>query len=87
MLNRLAIWLIRGYQRGASPLLGANCRFEPSCSQYGVEAFQRHNILRAGALTGWRILRCNPFNDGGLDPVAPAGELAEAPLRPRGPQP
>jgi hypothetical protein len=49
------------------------CRFHPSCSAYGLEAFQTHPFHRALVLTVWRIMRCNPFNAGGYDPVPPRG--------------
>jgi hypothetical protein len=45
------------------------CRFTPSCSQYGVEAFTKYGVIRGGLMTSWRILRCNPWNKGGYDPV------------------
>jgi uncharacterized protein len=45
------------------------CRFYPSCSQYGYEAVERYGILKGGVLSLWRILRCNPWNRGGHDPV------------------
>ncbi|HKZ50259.1 MAG TPA: membrane protein insertion efficiency factor YidD [Dehalococcoidia bacterium] len=60
---------IRSYQRGISPCLRPACRFQPSCSHYGWEAINRYGIAKGGALTIWRLLRCNPFNDGGYDPV------------------
>lgn len=66
---RLALLLIRGYQRLLSPLLPPSCRFVPSCSQYGYEAVAKYGIIRGGALGAWRILRCNPFGRGGYDPV------------------
>nr|WP_220795067.1 membrane protein insertion efficiency factor YidD [Gluconacetobacter sacchari] len=60
---------IRVYQRLVSPFLGTNCRFVPSCSNYAQEAFRRHGPLRGAFLACWRILRCNPWNTGGYDPV------------------
>ncbi len=72
---RLLIGALRGYQTWLSPLfaaLGARCRFEPSCSQYAVDAVQARGPLRGLALAVWRLLRCNPFNAGGYDPVATA---------------
>lgn len=45
------------------------CRFYPTCSQYGVEAIEKHGIIKGGFMTCWRILRCNPWNKGGNDPV------------------
>jgi putative membrane protein insertion efficiency factor len=62
-------FLIRAYQLGISPLLGAHCRFYPSCSQYALEAVSRHGSLRGGWLALRRLARCHPFNEGGYDPV------------------
>lgn len=62
------IAMVRLYQMVLSPLLGKNCRFEPSCSQYFILAVRKHGAVR-GALQGaWRIVRCNPFCRGGYDP-------------------
>jgi putative membrane protein insertion efficiency factor len=65
----LLLKLIRGYQRGISPALPPSCRFQPTCSEYGFEAIYRYGAIRGGLLTGWRLMRCNPFNRGGYDPV------------------
>lgn len=62
---------VRAYQRYLSPLLGPHCRYAPSCSQYAVEALERHGAARGLALAAWRILRCHPFAQGGYDPVPP----------------
>lgn len=67
--NAIPIALIRFYQFALSPYLGGSCRFHPSCSNYGLEAFKTHNFFTALGLTIWRILRCNPFVKGGYDPV------------------
>jgi putative membrane protein insertion efficiency factor len=64
---------IRGYQLAISPLLPPTCRFHPSCSAYAVGAIQTHGALKGFALGSWRLLRCNPWNDGGLDPVPAKG--------------
>lgn len=61
--------LIRAYRRTISPLYGQVCSFYPSCSAYGLEAVTVHGVLRGVPMTGWRILRCNPFTGGGVDPV------------------
>jgi putative membrane protein insertion efficiency factor len=68
-MRRVALWCIRGYQRVVSPLLPPSCRFVPSCSEYGYQAIEKYGIIRGGAMTVWRILRCNPFGKGGYDPV------------------
>jgi uncharacterized protein len=61
--------LIRAYQLGISPLLGARCRFYPSCSQYALEAVSTHGSLRGSWLALRRLARCHPFDAGGYDPV------------------
>ncbi|NHT16426.1 membrane protein insertion efficiency factor YidD [Cellulomonas sp. IC4_254] len=71
--RRLLVLLIRGYQRFLSPLTPPTCRFYPSCSAYAVIALERHGVIRGTRLAVWRILRCNPWNPGGVDDVPPAG--------------
>ena len=60
---------IRGYQLAVSPLLGPACRFEPNCSQYAIEAIDRHGLARGSWLAVRRIARCHPFGSHGFDPV------------------
>jgi len=67
--NLLFIGLIWLYKRLISPLLPRTCRFYPSCSQYGLEAFRKYGFFKALWLTVWRVMRCNPFNKGGYDPL------------------
>lgn len=70
-------FFIRVYQKTLSPDHGplksihpyGFCRFYPSCSQYSLEAIEKYGVLRGGAMSVWRILRCNPWNKGGNDPV------------------
>lgn len=69
MLRRFFIFLIRLYQKFLSPFLGAQCRYTPTCSQYAVEALQKHGALRGGWLAFKRILSCNPWGGHGHDPV------------------
>ena len=62
--------MIRGYQASLSKTLPPNtCRFYPSCSHYGYQAIYKYGALKGGVMTVWRVLRCNPFNPGGYDPV------------------
>lgn len=68
-MNRIAIFLIRIYQRGISPLLGPSCRFYPSCSHYAIEALQRFGLIKGSYLAIRRLLKCHPFHEGGIDPV------------------
>jgi putative membrane protein insertion efficiency factor len=62
---------IRAYQLLVSPLLGPRCRFYPSCSSYALEAIRTRGPLTGTWLAGRRLLRCHPWNPGGLDPVPP----------------
>ena len=65
-----ALGMIRLYQMTFSRALPADtCRFYPTCSHYGYQAIYRFGVLRGGWLATWRVLRCNPFNSGGFDPV------------------
>jgi len=68
-MNKLFINLIRFYQRFISPMLGSSCRFYPTCSQYALEAFQEYGAIKAFYLTIKRLLRCQPFCKGGVDPL------------------
>jgi len=68
-MKQLAIKILRGYKRLISPMLPAACRYVPTCSDYSIEAVERFGIFRGGAMTMWRVLRCNPFGKGGVDPV------------------
>ena len=61
---------IRFYQRFISPLLPRRCKYHPTCSAYAVQAIESYGILRGSVLAAWRLLRCNPFSDGGYDPVS-----------------
>ena len=68
MISKFLIACVRFYQKWISPCLPDMCRFEPSCSQYFIEAVQKYGPLK-GTLKGiLRILRCNPWNPGGYDP-------------------
>jgi putative membrane protein insertion efficiency factor len=66
---RLLLLAVEAYRVLLSPLLGGHCRFWPSCSAYAEEAIRRHGARRGLALTGARLLRCQPFHCGGVDPV------------------
>jgi len=68
-MRGIAAFLIRGYQYTLSPLLGARCRFHPSCSNYTLEAVQRYGTLRGSWLGVRRLARCHPWHPGGFDPV------------------
>jgi uncharacterized protein len=70
-LPRIALLaLVRLYQMTVSKGLPPNtCRFYPSCSHYGYQAVYKHGVFKGSAMATWRVLRCNPFNPGGYDPV------------------
>ena len=68
-LKKILIAMIRGYQKYISPAFPRHCRFEPTCSQYAIEAIQKHGLWKGTGLAAWRILRCNPFCKSGYDTV------------------
>jgi len=70
-MRKVIQWLIRGYQRALSPLLGSRCRFYPSCSQYALEALETHGLIHGLWLSARRLARCHPLNPGGFDAVPP----------------
>ena len=72
-MSTLLVLLVRLYQWTLRPFIGAQCRFEPSCSEYAVSALQAHGSLRGTVLAAGRVLRCNPWNPGGFDPVPAPG--------------
>lgn len=70
IIKKGMISLIRFYQKFISPMKGhASCRFIPTCSQYAIEAIEKHGPVKGGFLAAKRILRCNPFSKGGYDPI------------------
>lgn len=73
LLSQVLILVIIGYQRLISPLTPPSCRFYPCCSSYGLQSIRIHGAVKGVALTGWRLVRCNPWNPGGLDPVPARG--------------
>jgi putative membrane protein insertion efficiency factor len=68
-MKRSALALISLYQRQISGGLPPACRFQPTCSHYAYGAVEQYGAVRGGLLAAWRLLRCNPLNDGGFDPV------------------
>lgn len=67
---------VRAYQLTVRPVIGAHCRFEPSCSHYAIEALHTHGAARGSLLAARRVLRCNPWTPGGYDPVPPLAQAA-----------
>jgi putative membrane protein insertion efficiency factor len=68
-MGKIMIALVRGYQLLISPLMGNNCRFQPTCSHYMIESISRFGMIRGTWLGLRRISRCHPWHEGGLDPV------------------
>lgn len=68
-MKTVLIALVRFYRYAISPMLGRNCRFHPTCSEYAIEAIERYGALRGGWMAAKRVGRCHPFNPGGYDPV------------------
>lgn len=68
-MKRLTLGLLRFYKLAVSPYLPSRCRFQPTCSDYTAEAVHKHGVLKGLWLGGKRLLRCNPFFQGGYDPV------------------
>lgn len=68
-MKYLLITLVRGYQYAISPFLGRSCRYVPTCSEYMVDAVQKHGAFRGGWLGVKRVCRCHPWHPGGYDPV------------------
>ena len=69
MIKTVLLALLRAYQYTLRPLLGANCRFAPSCSDYAREAIEKHGAIKGVYLPERRVLRCHPYHPGGYDPV------------------
>ena len=74
-MRRLVTIIIRGYQLAISPLLGNNCRFDPTCSCYAHDSIDRFGVIKGSYLSIIRIVKCHPFHPGGYDPVK---ELVES---------
>ncbi len=68
-MKNIALTLIKGYKFLISPLLGINCRFYPTCSEYTHEAIQKHGFFKGLLLGTKRLIKCHPFHSGGVDPV------------------
>jgi len=73
MMVKVALALIALYRYGLRPLIGPRCRFFPSCSEYGEQAFRRHGFVNGALLTARRLSRCHPWHPGGVDEVPEPG--------------
>lgn len=77
--QRTLVTIVQGYRLLLSPWLGSQCRFEPTCSAYALQALQVHGAAAGSYLAARRILRCHPWCAGGCDPVPPAPSGAATP--------
>jgi putative membrane protein insertion efficiency factor len=68
-MRQIAIFAIKAYQKAVSPFIPPSCRFYPSCSEYARGAIEKHGLFRGAGLAIMRIVRCHPWNAGGIDPV------------------
>jgi putative membrane protein insertion efficiency factor len=68
-VKKILIFLIKSYKKFISPVLPKSCRFYPTCSEYAIGAINKYGVLKGSIKSMYRILRCNPFNKGGYDPV------------------
>lgn len=82
-VRMMLLGVIRIYQRLISPLLAPSCRLYPCCSEYGVRAIHRHGAAKGSLLTAGRLVRCNPWNKGGIDQVPRRGQW-RSPVNPDG---
>jgi len=69
VFNKLGVYIVKAYQAVISPVLGSNCRYQPTCSSYFIECLEKHNFQHALYLGTKRILNCHPFGGSGYDPV------------------
>jgi uncharacterized protein len=83
LLSALLLAPVRAYQRWLSPLLPRRCKYEPTCSAYAVEAISELGPTRGLVVAAWRVLRCNPFSDGGIDDLADRTLFKHSATRPR----
>lgn len=68
-MKRICLALLHFYKAAISPLLPNACIYTPTCSEYAMEAIEKHGVIKGCLLAVWRLLRCNPFARGGYDPV------------------
>ncbi len=68
-MKEFLVFLIKFYRKYLSPLKRPCCRFYPTCSQYAMDSLEKYGVLKGGFMAIKRILRCNPLNEGGYDPV------------------
>ncbi len=81
-MKRIVLFLVAAYQRWISPMFPRRCRYEPTCSAYATQSVQRFGLLRGSLMAAWRLIRCNPFSNGGFDPVPDRFKLRVKPIDP-----
>ncbi len=79
LARAVALLMLRGYKWAISPMFPPACRYVPTCSEYAMEAIERHGALRGSRIAIWRLLRCHPFAKGGYDPVIKSKDLTRQP--------
>lgn len=77
-MKKIFILLVKSYQFLISPLLGNNCRFYPSCSQYMIQAIEQYGVFKGMYLGIKRLSKCHPWHEGGIDPVPSACQCKTA---------
>lgn len=78
-LRMALLGLVELYRLTLGPMFAGRCRFYPSCSSYAAQSLRTHGAVKGGLLAVWRVLRCSPLTEGGLDPVPPAGSRRRPP--------
>lgn len=68
-MKRIVVSLIKFYRHWVSPMYTPCCKYRPTCSEYALQAVEKHGAIKGSLMAIWRILRCNPFSKGGYDPV------------------
>lgn len=76
-MKSMVIAALQGYKRWISPMLPNACRYVPTCSEYAMEAVERHGVLRGVAMGAWRVLRCNPLGGFGYDPASDRSHIRQ----------
>jgi putative membrane protein insertion efficiency factor len=78
LVQKVLLAVLRAYQLAISPMLGQNCRFYPTCSNYALQAIREHGACKGSLLAGKRLCKCHPWHPGGVDLVPPGDENSKA---------